>query len=76
VLAIVEVRTRRDARFGGAAASVDARKQRRIALAAARLLQARPDLARLHVRFDVLTLRPRVGTVDFEVEWFRHAFTA
>jgi putative endonuclease len=75
VLAIVEVRTRRNARFGGAAASVDARKRRRIAVAAAQLLQARPDLARLRVRFDVLALRPRVDSVDFEVEWIRHAFT-
>ncbi len=76
VLAIVEVRTRRDASFGGAAASVDARKRRRIVLAAARLLQSRPDLARLRVRFDVLALRPRLRSVDFEVEWIRHAFTA
>ncbi len=76
VLAIVEVRMRRDGRFGGAAASVDARKQRRITLAAAQLLQARPDLARLRVRFDVLALRPRTDAEGFEVEWIRHAFTA
>jgi putative endonuclease len=76
VLAIVEVRTRRDARFGGAAASVDARKRRRIWLAAMQLMQARPDLARLPVRFDVLALRPEADGSGFEVEWIRHAFTA
>lgn len=75
-LAIVEVRMRRSADFGGAAASVDARKQRRIARAAALLLQARPELARLRVRFDVLALRPLTGEPGFEVEWIRHAFTA
>lgn len=75
VLAIVEVRARRNVRFGGAAASIDRRKQRRIATAAARLLQARPDLARMHVRFDVLAMQPRTDA-DFEFQWIRHAFTA
>jgi len=57
-LVLVEVRARRDRRFGGAAASIDHAKQRRLARAAAMLL---PRLARRHwggrtppVRFDAV----------------------
>ena len=84
VLVVVEVRSRRSAAFGGAAASVIRRKQRRIVLAAQQLLQARPDLARRSVRFDVLALtaaggQQGSGTPDaapWQVEWIRHAFEA
>ena len=47
VLVFVEVRARRDARFGGAAASIGAAKQRRLAQAAAYWL---PRLAARHWR--------------------------
>jgi putative endonuclease len=73
VLVIAEVRTRSSDRYGGAAASVDARKQQRIIRAASQLLQQRRDLARLRVRFDVIT----VSEMDREpprVEWLQHAF--
>ena len=68
-LVIVEVRTRSSERFGGAAASVDYRKQNKLRRAAALLLQQRRDLASLRVRFDVIATGPR------GVEWIRHAFT-
>lgn len=75
VLVIAEVRTRAHAGFGSAAASVDARKQRRITRAAHQLLQQRAELARLPVRFDVLVVSdlsaPQPG-----IEWIRHAFEA
>lgn len=71
-LALVEVRTRSSDAFGGAAASVDAGKRRRLARAGARLLQSRPDLARLRVRFDVMAVRDPLGTP--RVEWIKHAF--
>jgi putative endonuclease len=54
VLIIAEVRTRASPAYGGVAASLDRHKQRRIARAASALLQQRPDLARLPVRFDVM----------------------
>ncbi len=82
VLIIVEIRLRADDRHGGAAASVGATKQRRIVRTAMQLLQLRPDLARLPVRFDVLALTP-IGprrddgaAPDYHVEWIRHAFSA
>lgn len=84
-LLIVEVRMRSSEAFGGSAASVDARKQRRIASAARQLLQQRRDLARHPVRFDVVAIgpaRPRREAMSQEaavaepphIEWIRHAF--
>jgi putative endonuclease len=68
LLVVAEVRMRSSDAFGGAAASIDARKQRRIAATAALFLQAHPRLRRCAVRFDVLLVR------DGSVEWLRHAF--
>jgi putative endonuclease len=73
VLVIAEVRTRASAAFGGAAASVDRRKQQRIARAALQLLQQRADLARLPVRFDVLVVSG-LEEPEPRIEWIRHAF--
>ena len=68
-LIIVEVRTRSSEKFGGAAASVDFRKQTKLRRAAALLLQQRKDLAALRVRFDVVAIGPA------GIEWIKHAFT-
>lgn len=82
VLIIAEIRLRANDRHGGAAASVGATKQRRVVRTAMQLLQQRPDLARLPVRFDVLALTPigqhrDDGTApEYHVEWIRHAFSA
>ena len=75
VLVIAEVRTRASAQWGGAAASVDRRKQRRITRAAQQLLQQRPELARLPVRFDVLVVSD-LAAAEPRIEWIRHAFEA
>ncbi len=72
-LALVEVRSRSSEAFGGAAASVDAAKRRRLIRAAARLLQERPELARLRVRFDVVAVKDPLGTAP-RIEWIKHAF--
>ncbi len=67
----VEVRARRDARFGGAAASVDARKQRRIVLAAQLYLLRRfGQRAWPPCRFDVVAFEAG------EPHWIRAAFEA
>jgi putative endonuclease len=56
VLCIVEVRLRRGSAFGSAAESVDPRKRRRLARAAADLI-ARGELPRFRcVRFDVVAI--------------------
>jgi putative endonuclease len=75
VLVIAEVRTRSSEACGGAAASVNKSKQRRIIRAASQLLQQRRDYAALPVRFDVLIVSgPKTKTPD--VNWLRHAFEA
>ena len=68
-LVIIEVRTRSSDAYGGAAASVDFRKQTKLRRAAALLLQERKDLAGLRVRFDVVAMSPT------GIEWIKHAFT-
>ena len=75
VLVVAEVRTRANSAYGGAAASVDRRKQRRITRAASQLLQQRSDLARLPVRFDVLVVSDPYGASP-AIEWIQHAFEA
>jgi putative endonuclease len=56
VLAAVEVKARGE--IATAAASLSARQRRRIARALEAFLAARPDLAALELRFDVMLLRP------------------
>jgi putative endonuclease len=66
----VEVRSRADLRWGGAAASVDARKQRRLALAARLFLMRRfGDSAWPACRFDVVAFEAGVP------RWIRGAFS-
>jgi putative endonuclease len=54
LLVVAEVRLRSSGLFGGAAASVNAAKRRRIVRAARYLIAQQPQLAALAVRFDVL----------------------
>lgn len=75
VVVIAEVRLRADNRYGGGAASVDWRKQRRIQRATCHLLAREPALARRALRFDVLDLAPD-GASGYRIEWIRQAFEA
>jgi putative endonuclease len=75
VLVIAEVRTRSSNAYGGAAASIDGPKRRRIVRAAQQLLQQRKDLAALRVRFDVVIVSEPL-TASPRVEWIQHAFEA
>lgn len=74
-LVIVEVRTRSSNAYGGAAASVDARKRQRLVRAASLLLQQRKDLARLRARFDVIVVCDPCSDAP-RMEWIKHAFSA
>jgi putative endonuclease len=56
VLAIVEVKSRSE--IAAAALALAPRQRRRIARAAEALLLARPDLARLDLRFDLMLVAP------------------
>lgn len=66
-LVFVEVRMRRRSDFGGAAASVDATKQRKLLAAARQYLAALKTLP--PCRFDVVAL-----SGDAPPEWLRNAF--
>lgn len=70
-LVIVEVRKRSHSGFGSAAESVDARKRERIVMATRKLLAARPELAKMPVRFDVVAL-----DAQDHIEWITDAFDA
>jgi putative endonuclease len=74
VIVIAEVRLRASNRYGGSAASVDWRKQRRIQRATGHLLARHPALLRRALRFDVLAVHPEAE--GLRVEWIRHAFEA
>lgn len=67
-LVFVEVRYRDGDRFGGALASIDHHKQRRIAAAAAAYLQAHPEHTEQPCRFDV------IADEGGEIHWIADAF--
>ncbi len=68
VLVFVEVRYRRSVRFGTPAATVDARKQRRLATTARHYLKTHPT--QLACRFDVVAI-----SGQDTIQWIRNAFT-
>jgi putative endonuclease len=67
-LVFIEVRARRSASFGGAAASVSATKQRSLVLAAQYFLNRLPTMP--PCRFDVIAID------GDRIEWLRGAFDA
>lgn len=68
-LVFVEVRSRAHDRLGGAAASVNLRKQRRLIRAAEYYLLRHPEQRLRPCRFDVIAL-----DADREADWIRDAF--
>lgn len=74
-LLVVEVRFRDSGRFGGAAASVTARKRARITRTASLWLQAHGEYAHLPVRFDVVAIEP-TSDGRWRRQWLRQAFEA
>jgi putative endonuclease len=73
VLAIVEVRQRGSAEFGGALASVTRTKQRKITRAAQFFLRREKQWKNLALRFDVLAIE---GLPDgaHSIDWVKDAF--
>jgi putative endonuclease len=69
----VEVRARRHTAWGGAAESVDGRKQQKLILAASSFLQQEPRWAKHPCRFDVVAIN--TGSSDASrLNWIRNAF--
>ena len=75
-LVFVEVRARSNARFAGAAASVDRRKQTKLVRSASMYLQMSPQWAAMACRFDVIAFEPRQSTSNNNIRWIRGAFSA
>ncbi len=69
-LVFVEVRYRRNTRYGGGAESITAHKQQRVIAAALHYLQAHPGEARHPARFDVVAVQPD------GLDWIPNAFSA
>ncbi|WP_116810334.1 YraN family protein [Steroidobacter cummioxidans] len=72
-LVLIEVRCRSSTDYGGAAASVDWQKQRRLVLAAEHLLMKRAELRHYPARFDVVAIT--IGEPRAKVDWIRSAFS-
>lgn len=74
-LVFVEVRFRRDTRYGTGAETVDRRKQTRILATAAHYLQKNPKAARQACRFDVISLTTN-NSGEQILDWIPNAFQA
>ena len=72
-LVFVEVRCRSSKQYGGAAASITWKKQRRLARAAEHLLMKRAELRCYPARFDVIAIT--TGEPEAKVDWIKNAFT-
>jgi putative endonuclease len=72
-LVIVEVRYRRNCRFGSASESVESRKQARILRAARHFLMLHPQYASCPMRFDIIAIDGRDGR-SAGIDWLQNAF--
>ncbi|MEE4282845.1 MAG: YraN family protein [Pseudomonadales bacterium] len=73
-LVFFEVRYRNTQQFGGAAASVDAVKQKKLIRTAHHFLKTHPKLRKLPARFDVIALSGKPAEPD--LRWIKQAFQA
>ena len=73
-IVFIEVRYRKQARFGAAAESVDARKQAKLASTALYFLQKFPRWQKQPARFDVIAVTANLN--DAGIEWIKDAFHA
>ena len=75
-LVFIEVRARSHQQWGGASASVDSRKQRKIIKAAAHFLSKHQAYRDSACRFDVIAFeaKPHSGTGDSCPVWYKDAF--
>jgi putative endonuclease len=72
-LVLVEVRYRASKDYGGAAASVDWQKRRKLVRTAEHLLMKRAELRRYPARFDVIAIT--TGPEGTTIEWIKSAFS-
>lgn len=75
-LLFVEVRARANRAFGGAAGSVDRKKQCKLSRCAAYFLTRNPQWKSLPCRFDVIAWDPPTRGAHCEARWIPAAFLA
>lgn len=73
-LVFVEVRYRRQSRYGSGLESVNRRKQQRITHCATHYLHRHPRAGNLAARFDVVAVSPDIEGP--RIDWIRNAFEA
>lgn len=71
-LVVVEVRYRRQSRFGSALDSITWHKRNRIVRATRHYLMCHPEQARRALRFDVVAIDD--GAAEPRLQWLRNAF--
>jgi len=73
-LVFVEVRYRKQNSFGGAVASVDNKKQKKIIKTASLYLQSNNLTDKVACRFDVFAIQGNLANLTYD--WIKHAFTS
>lgn len=73
-IVFVEVRFRKHNSYGGAVASVDLRKQKKIAKTAAHYLMVNSRKANLACRFDVIAAQADINSAKIDWTWIKDAF--
>jgi len=73
-IVFIEVRYRRNNRFGSGAESVISSKQQKLIMTAMHYLQTHKQTATTASRFDVVSIQGRDGATD--IEWIQNAFQA
>lgn len=74
-LVFIEVRYRKNNRFGSAEESITKAKQHRIITSAKEYIN-RHKLWHMHIQFDVVTLTPCNKEDSVQLNWIKNAFTA
>lgn len=72
-LIFIEVKYRKNNRFGEPFAFVDAKKQRRLIKAALHYCQSKGFGEQRAMRFDVVSIQPQDTQID--IQWLKNAFT-
>jgi len=73
-IVFVEVRFRKNVRYGSPIESVTAAKQARIVHCARHYLMRNPQLACCNYRFDIVGIRQHGNTSGNQIEWLQNAF--
>lgn len=73
-LVFIEVRFRKHNSYGGAVASVDARKQKKIVKTAEHYLMINNRHTDLACRFDVITAQADINNAKIDWAWIKNAF--